>query len=81
MHCNGKCYLKKQMKKAEDKSSKSSETKNGKQELVCYILMDFNPLICKPIFLHQNHSSVYNVHFPNYTLYPLLRPPQQASKV
>lgn len=76
MHCNGKCYLKKQLKKTEDRSSKSTGSKSEKYALVYFIVQEFSFELRQPIRFAQNYISHYNDFTPHNPIVSIFRPPQ-----
>lgn len=42
MHCNGQCYLKKQMKKAEEKQAATGESSRAKTEFQVFVIEYFS---------------------------------------
>jgi hypothetical protein len=74
MHCNGHCYLSKQLKKAEEKENKSTRTIKEKEELISNDVPNLNlhflqgPNVSE---LRTSNSFIYSSDLNT----PLLKPP------
>ena len=76
--CKGKCYLSKQLKKAEEKEDKKSTTTKEKQlEIVCYFSKNsFNYPLYKESFISQIQLSyVANLDTSSF-IFDIFHPPK-----
>ena len=77
MHCNGQCYLKKQMKKAEEKQAATGESSRAKTEFQVFVIEYFSldlELKSLPVAAHTPYvaGGIYN------TIDDKFRPPTHS---
>lgn len=77
MHCNGKCYLKKQLKKTEE-NSKAPTSKSERFEMV-YFIMPAKPFELHKVYLEPIvHNTLYLAGFSLSFSVDVFHPPQQV---
>lgn len=77
MKCNGKCHLKKQIKKQEEQKSKK-EKRNTEKEIQNFLLFRTN-LLPKPKVQVVNASSLYKFkHNPRSCISDIFHPPRYS---
>ncbi len=77
LHCNGKCYLKKEIAKTNDTdSSPLSKTKNSGQKLLdIYVLPEIANINKTENAFLSNFNFLYNTAYSFLFLNPIFRPP------
>ncbi|MBL6448249.1 hypothetical protein JMN32_18185 [Fulvivirga sp. 29W222] len=76
--CNGKCYLSKELKKAEEKEDKQAPTsKEQRQKVVYYyVKSSFNGLIIAYRYLDQLNAAYNNSLYSSSFVVDIFRPPK-----
>lgn len=77
LHCNGKCYVSKQIAKTHDTdSSPLNKTKNSGQKLLdIYVLPDITEINTSKDVFFSNSSFLYETAYSFLFLKPIFRPP------
>ncbi|MEC5172485.1 hypothetical protein [Chryseobacterium nepalense] len=77
LHCNGKCYVSKQIAKTHDTdSSPLNKTKNSGQKLLdIYVLPDITEIKTSKDAFFSNTSFLYETAYSFLFLKPIFRPP------
>ena len=77
LHCNGHCYLSKQLKKAEEKENKSTQSVKEKEEIISNNVSEFR-ITYLPSFNVTELRPANSVFFSSENEIPLLKPPTAA---
>ena len=78
MHCNGKCYLKKQLKKVDDNTDnkQAPQNKKDKTEVLTFIIVPYHTLPDVAITTDKLiHTIVYNNHYSFTSATDFFHPP------
>lgn len=80
LHCNGKCYLKKQLKKVDDNTTNDKEApaKKTKNQLPEYIASSNQLAIFTTTVETVQHKTFYNNTYYHHHLSSVFHPPQEA---
>ena len=75
LHCNGKCYLSKQLKKTEEQEQKSANNIREKEELVNFSLSQIFSFTQIPSYSETNLIVCFKVFTPQHTAIGVFHPP------
>ncbi len=78
LHCNGHCYLSKQLKKAEEGESKSTQSVKEKEEIISSNISEFT-FACLPPFNVIKLRPANFVFYSSENNIPLIKPPSAAT--
>jgi hypothetical protein len=79
LNCNGKCFLAKRLKTAEEQESKTQHNIFNKYEVPTLICQEIsNPHFQSVSFTHSSASDTYSNHFSGFFTLHIFRPPCRA---
>ncbi|WP_345330033.1 hypothetical protein [Mucilaginibacter defluvii] len=81
LHCNGKCYLMKKLKAAEDKEKEQTAKDNLNRLEISFFQEPFKLSFVEPIVLDNNPAlvSTYGHQYSSQYLDAIFRPPRQIA--